>query len=181
MAGATRREECDDGIDLDRRSRRTIEKTLGGRAFGQPDCRGTRKCDAKCRDRQSPPAWPFRPRQEPLLGGAAPAQGPPGPANDAGLASGLARQYRAGPCFRSRDGAGSDRLRQRGADEPAAVAAGAQRGHLPLADRRSLQRGILLLRRQGAAEPALLRASLKDRLSTGVRPPPPAAEADEVA
>jgi len=31
MAGATRREECDDGIDLDRRSRRTIEEILGGR------------------------------------------------------------------------------------------------------------------------------------------------------
>src|ERR1700733_5437505 len=106
MADATRREECDDGIDLDRRSRRTIEKALGRRTFGQPDRRGTRKCDAKCRNRQSAQAWPFRPRQEPLLGGAAAAQGPSGPADDAGFASGLARQYRAGACVRSRDGAG---------------------------------------------------------------------------
>ena len=31
------------------------------------------------RDRQGAPARPFRPRQEPLLGGAAPAQGAPAP------------------------------------------------------------------------------------------------------
>ena len=62
--------------------------------------------------------------------------------------------------FEVETGAGSDRIRQCGADEPAAVAAGTERGHLPLADRRSRQFGILLLRRQGADQPALLRASL---------------------
>src|SRR6185437_9126696 len=180
MAGATRRGECDDGNDLDRRSRRAIEETLGGRAFGQPDRRGTRKCDPKCGYRQGPPVGPFRPRQESLFGGTAPAQGPPGPAHDAGLAAGLARQYRARARFRPRTGAGSYRLRQRGADEPAAVATATERGHLPLADRRSRQFGILLLWRQGADRPALLRASLADRLSAGLRPPPPAAEVDEV-
>src|SRR5882762_4718242 len=61
-----------------------------------------------------------------LSGGAASAQGPPGPAHDAGFAPGLAWQHGAGPRFRSRDGTGSDRLRQCGADEPAAVAAGAE-------------------------------------------------------
>ena len=71
--------------------------------------------------------------------------------------------------------------RQRGADEPAAVAAGIERGHLPLAGRRSLEPGILLLRRQGADRPALLRPSLADRLSARLRPPPSAAEADAVA
>ena len=59
-------------------------------------------------------------------------------------------------------------------------AAGTERGHLPLADRRSLQLGILLLRRQGARQPALLRASLAHRLSAGLRSPPPSAEADAV-
>src|SRR6266478_3745916 len=81
---------------------------------------------AELGNRQSPSAWAFRPRQEPLLGGAASAQGPPGPAHDAGFAPGLAWQHGAGPRFRSRDGTGSDRLRQCGADEPAAVAAGAE-------------------------------------------------------
>src|SRR2546421_6999474 len=55
-----------------------------------------------------------------------------------------------------------------------------ERGPLPLADRRSRQFGILLLRRQGADQPALLRVSLADRLSAGRRPPPPATEADAV-
>ena len=52
---------------------------------------------------------------------------------------------------------------------------------LPLADRRSRQRGILLLRRQGADQPALLRLSLAHRLPAGQRPPPPAAEDDAVS
>src|SRR6202043_3714255 len=122
----------------------------------------------------------FRPRQEPFFGGTAPAQSPACPAHDAGFASGLARQYRVGARLRGRARAGSDRLRQRRADEPAAVVAGTERGDLSLADRRSLQFGILLLRRQGAEQPALLRTSLADRLSTGERSPPPTAEADKV-
>src|SRR5476649_1452009 len=51
--------------------------------------------DRKRGDRQSTSAGPLRPRQEPLFGGTAPTQGPPRPAHDAGLASGLARQYRS--------------------------------------------------------------------------------------
>ena len=172
LAGAMRREECDDGIDLVRRSRRATEKALGGRIIGQPDRRGTRKCDAKRRDRQSAPAGPVRPRQEPLLGRPAAAQGAPRPAHDAGVAPGLARQHRACARLRGRDGARSDRLRQRGADEPAAVAARTERSHLPLAGRRSLEPGILLLRRQGALGPALLRASLARGVSAGRRSPP---------
>src|SRR5207249_10098415 len=82
--------------------------------------------------------------------------------------------------LRGRDGARSDRLRQRGADEPAAVAARIERSHLTLAGRRSLEPGILLLRRQGTRGPALLRASLARRISAGRRSPPSAAEADEV-
>src|SRR6266481_573883 len=179
-AGAMQREECDDGIDLVRRSRRAAEETLGGRTFGEPDRRRARKCDAECRDRQGAPAGSFRPRQEPLLGGAAAAEGAPRPAHDAGLASGVARQHRAGACLRSRAGARSDRLRQCGADQPAAVALGTERGDLPLAGRRSVEPGFLLLRRQGAGEPALLRASLARRLPARRRPPAPAAEADEV-
>ena len=178
LAGAMRREECDDGIDLVRRSRRAAEKALGGRTVGQPDRRGTRKCDAKRCDRQSAPAGPVRPRQEPLLGRPAAAQGAPGPADDAGVAPGLARQHRACARLRGRDGAGSDRLRQRGADEPAAVAARTERGDLPLAGRRSLEPGILLLRRQGALGPALLRAPLARGVSTGRRSAAAAAEAD---
>ena len=69
----TRREECDDGIDLVRRSRRAAEETLGGRTFGQPDRRGTRKCDAERSDRQGASARPVRPRQEPCPS-AAPRQ-----------------------------------------------------------------------------------------------------------
>ena len=57
---------------------------------------------------------------------------------------------------------------------------GIERSHLPLAGRRSLQRGLLLLRRQGARRPALLRAPLAHRLPAGVRSPPPGAEADAV-
>src|SRR6267154_554820 len=52
--------KCDDGIDLVRRSRRAAEETLGVRAFGQPDRRGTWKRDAKCGDRQGSPARSFR-------------------------------------------------------------------------------------------------------------------------
>ena len=48
-----------------------LKKLWEGRTFGQPDRRGTRKCDPKCRDRQGAPARTFRPRQEPLLGRAA--------------------------------------------------------------------------------------------------------------
>src|SRR5262249_11926577 len=61
------------------------------------------------------------------------------------------------------------RLRQRCTDEPAAVAAGVERGHLPLAGGRSVEPGFLLLRRQGAGGPALLRAPLARRLSAGRR------------
>src|SRR6266581_449703 len=61
MAGATRREESDDGIDLDRRSRRATEKALGRRAFGQPDRRRARERDPKCGDRQGASAGPVRP------------------------------------------------------------------------------------------------------------------------
>ena len=50
--------------------------------------------------------------------------------------------------------------------------------HWPVGDPASA--GLLLLRRQGAGRPALLRASLADRLPAGRRPPPPAAEADAV-
>src|SRR5829696_6672824 len=175
-----RRKDYDDGIDLVGGSRRAAEEALGSRIIGQPDRRGTRKCDAKRRDWQSASAGPVRPRQEPLLGRPAAAQGTPGPADDAGVAPGLARQHRAGARLRGRDGAGSDRLRQRGADEPAAVAARTERGDLPLAGRRSLQPGILLLRRQGARRPALLRASLARGVSARRRPPEAAAEADTV-
>src|SRR5204863_5482406 len=104
----------------------------------------------------------------------------PGATDDAGVAPGLARQHRAGARLRGRDGARSDRLRQRGADEPAAVAARTERSHLPLAGRRSLEPGILLLWRQGARGPALLRASLAAGVSAGRRPAQAAAEADEV-
>src|ERR1051325_4354452 len=51
-AGATQREECDDGNDLDRRSRRATEEAVGSRPFRQSDCRGARKCDPQCSDRQ---------------------------------------------------------------------------------------------------------------------------------
>src|SRR4051812_14130727 len=51
---------------------------------------------------------------------------------------------------------------------------------MPLADRRSIEFGILLLRRQGAAEPALLRASLAHRLPAGQRPPQAAEQAGKV-
>src|SRR5439155_7090038 len=180
MTGATRREECDDGIDLVGGSRRAAEKALGSRIIGEPDRRGTRKCDAKRRDRQSASAGPVRPRQEPVLGRPAAAQGTPGATDDAGLAPGFARQHRACARLRGRDGARSDRLRQRGADEPAAVAARTERSHLPLAGRRSLEPGILLLRRQGARWPALLRASLARRVSAGLGSPSCGAEADAV-
>ena len=50
--------------------------------------------------------------------------------------------------------------------------------HWPIGD--PVQFGILLLRRQGAAEPALLRASLAHRLPARQRPPPAADQADEV-
>ena len=50
-------------------------------------------------------------------------------------------------------------------------AAGTQRGHLPLADRRSGDARILLLRRQAAERPALLQLSLARRLSAGQRAP----------
>src|SRR6202043_2907634 len=123
----------------------------------------------------------FRPRQEPFFGGTAPAQSPACPAHDAGFASGLARQYRVGARLRGRTRAGSDRLRQRRADEPAAVVAGTERGDLSLADRRSLQFGILLLRRQGTDQLALLRESFADPLPARLRPSPPAAETDAVA
>src|SRR3954462_4713741 len=176
-----RREECDDGFDLVRRSRRAAEKALGSRIIGEPDRRGTRKCDAKRCNRQSAPVGPVRPCQEPLLGRTAAAQGAPGPADDAGVAPGLARQYRTGARLRSRDGAGSDRLRQRGADEPAAVATRTERSHLPLAGRRSLKPGFLLLRRTGARRPALLRASLARGVSAGLRSPSCGAEADAVS
>ena len=149
-----------------------LKKLWEAGLVGEPDRRGTRKCDAKRGDRQSAPAGSVRPRQEPLLGRPAAAQGASRPAHDAGVAPGLARQHRAGARLRSRDGARSDRLRQCGADEPAAVAARTERGHLPLAGRRSLEPGILLLRRQGAHRPALLRASLAHRLSAGRRSPP---------
>src|SRR5207302_5117849 len=66
------------------------------------------------------------------------------------------------------------------ADQPAAVAARVERGHLPLAGRRSIEPGLLLLRRQGAHRAALLRASLARRLPARRRSPPPAAEGDEV-
>src|ERR1700730_2651181 len=179
-AGATRREECDDGIDLVGRSRRAVEEALGGRTFGQPDRCRTRKCDAQCGDRQSASARSVRPRQEPLLDCAAAAQGAPRPADDAGVASGLARQYRAGARFRSRTRDRSDRLRQCGADEPAAVAVGTERGHLPLAGRRSLEPCFLFLLLQGACGAALLRPSLARRLPARRRSPAPAAEADAV-
>ena len=48
--------------------------------------------------------------------------------------------------------------------------------HWPIGDPSSS--GILLLRRQGAGQPALLRASFADRLSAGRGPPPPTAEDD---
>ena len=76
-----------------------------------------------------------------------------------------ARQYRAGAGLRGRGRGRTGHLRQRGADEPAAVAARAERGHLPLAGRRSLKPGFLLLRRQGALRPALLRPALARRVS----------------
>ena len=57
---------------------------------------------------------------------------------------------------------------------------GIERGHLSLAGRRSLEPGIFLLRRQGADQPALLRAPLADRLSADRRPAPPGAEDDAV-
>ena len=61
-------------------------------------------------------------------------------------------------------------------------AAGVERGHLPLAGRRSLEPGILLLRRQGAHRPALLRAPFARRLSAGCRSsPPPGQAADKVS
>ncbi len=60
------------------------------------------------------------------------------------------------------------------------VAAGIERGHLPLAGRRSLEPRILLLRRQGALRPALLRASFARRVSTGGRSPSCGAEADAI-
>ena len=52
-----------------------LKKLWEAGLIGQPDRRGTRKCDAKRRDRQSAPAGPVRPRQEPLLGRPAAAQG----------------------------------------------------------------------------------------------------------
>src|SRR6202165_3256359 len=49
--------------------------------------------------------------------------------------------------------------------------------HWPLGDPGRLV--FLLRRRKGAAQPALLCASLADRISAGLRPPPAAAEADK--
>ena len=89
----------------------------------------------------------------------------------------VARQHRAGAGLRSRGRGRTGHLRQRRADEPAAVAAGAERGHLPLAGRRSLEPGFLLLRRQGALRPALLRPALARRVSARGRSPPRAGEA----
>ena len=69
--------------------------------------------------------------------------------------------------------AGADR--EHHPDRTAPHAAGAQRGHLPLADRRSGDLRILLLRRQAAERPALLQLSLARRLSAGQRAPQPQA------
>ena len=177
---AARREEYDDGIDLVRRSRQAVEETLGVRTFGEPDRGGTRKCDTERSDRQSSPARPVGPGQEPDLRRSASAQGTSRAADDARHASGLARQHRARPGLRSRGRARSDHLRQRGADEPAAVAAGVERGHLSLAGRRSVEPGFLLLRWQGAGQPALLRPSLAHRLSACGRSPTAGPEGDAV-
>ena len=69
--------------------------------------------------------------------------------------------------------AGADR--EHHPDRAAPHAAGTQRGHLPLADRRSGDLRILLLRRQAAERPALLQLSLARRLSAGQRAPQPQA------
>ena len=151
--------------DLDRRARRDAEEAVGRRAVGKPDRRRARRHHPQRRDRQGAPARTVRPRQVAVLGGAAAAQAALAHAHAAGVAAGDARQHRAGARLRlrGRGRAGADR--ERHSDRPAPHPAGTDRGNLPLADRRSRQRGLLLLRRAVAHQPALLRLSLARRLS----------------
>src|SRR5262245_3711660 len=93
----------------------------------------------------------------------------------AGLAAVDTGQHRARPGLRTRCRAGTGAARQRHPARPAPHLARAQRGDLPLADRRSRPSRLLLLRRPDHHRPALLRVPLARRLSAGPYAPRPAA------
>ncbi len=172
--GVRRTEErSDDSDDLDRRSRRAVEEALGSRPLGQPDRGGTRQHHPQRGDRQGAPARPLRPRQEPVIVvGAAPAQAAPGPAHDADFAPACRA---ATPRSRMRSTWKSKPIRIRidnvvpMSQRSTLLELTEETCHWPVGD--PGQRGLLLLRRQVAGEPAVLRAPLAHRLSAGHRPP----------
>src|SRR5581483_1521114 len=63
-AAIARRASRRSGHELDRRARRTPEKTVVGRPFGQPDRRRTRRHYPQCGYRQGASPWPVRTRQK---------------------------------------------------------------------------------------------------------------------
>ena len=159
-----------EGHGLDRRTGRTAEEAVGGRAVRQPDRRR---------------AWAASRRNAVIgkvhrlgLSGRAKSPSSAAPRPRKARSSGHmlrvsrphhARQYRAR--LRLRAGAGTRTGRDPG--RAAQDAAAAQREDLPLADRRSGQPGLLLLRRRNRQRPALLLLSLA--ASPISRPPTAAA------
>src|SRR5262249_61499526 len=103
----------------------------------------------------------------------APAKGRPPWVYVAAFAAADPGPPRAPPGLRARCRGGAGAGRQRHPDRPAPPVARAQRGDLPLADRRSRPPRLLLLRRPDHHRPALLRVPLARRLSAGPYAPRP--------
>ena len=175
-----RREECDDGIDLVRRSRRATEKALGGRISASQIAaelgnvtrnavigkvhrlglsgRAKSPSSAAPRQRKARPAQHMMRVSRPVSRG------------NTALAHAFEVEMEPDPIAFDNVVPMSQRLSLLELNEATC--------HWPVGDPSSP--GILLLRRQGARGPALLRASLARRLSARLRPPPPGAEADAV-
>ena len=153
----------------------TAEEAVGRRAFGQPDRRRARRHHPQRGDRQGAPARAVRPRQAPVLRGAAAAQ--------AARPSHMMRVSR--PAMRGNTALAHayeldvepepELDRERHPDRPAPHLARAERGR-PAAGRSAIR-----ARRSSSSaaasgdRPALLRLSLARRLSAGATAPRPAA------